>query len=112
MAQPGAGGSDSVPPGGGQPKIEKVNIGPVAPTVGRPITTRQIIIKDLVRLLIVILLFVAFLGTIAFAFVGALTAETATWNNVKALLDLLLPAETALLGVAVAFYMTEAGSSE
>jgi hypothetical protein len=60
--------------------------------------------KDWVRLVIVLALFLIFAGTVFGAFQGAGSNH---WDNVKGLLDLLLPAETALLGTAVAFYMTD-----
>jgi hypothetical protein len=60
--------------------------------------------KESTRVIIVSALLVIFAGTIAGAFWGAASGH---WDNFKALLDLLLPAETALLGTAVAFYMTE-----
>lgn len=63
--------------------------------------------KDFVRLVIVVALFVIFGGTILGAFLGAMLDNGHNWSQVKPLLDLLLPAETALLGVAVAFYMTD-----
>ena len=59
---------------------------------------------EVVRLLIVVLLFAAFITTLVWAFVSA---NGSHWANVKDLLDLLLPAETALLGTAIAFYMTD-----
>jgi len=49
-------------------------------------------------------LILTFGATIAIAF---WLATTAHWTNVKELLDLILPAETALLGTAVAFYMAD-----
>jgi hypothetical protein len=60
--------------------------------------------KELTRLFMVVALFLVFGGTVLGAFHGAGTDH---WANVKALLDVLLPAETALLGTAVAFYMTK-----
>jgi hypothetical protein len=56
-------------------------------------------------LLIVIFLFLIFGVTIGFSILAAFTRGSA-WTNVKDLLGLLLPAETALVGTAVAFYMT------
>jgi hypothetical protein len=60
--------------------------------------------KDPPRIILVVVLSVVFAGTVLGAFLGA---NGDHWGNVKALLDLLLPAQTALLGTAVAFYMTE-----
>jgi len=60
--------------------------------------------REVVRLFIVLLLFLAFILTIVWAFISA---SSAYWTNVKDLLDLILPAETALLGTAIAFYMTD-----
>ena len=51
-------------------------------------------------------LFITFGVTVIGSFVGAMWNGGTQWVNVSHLLDLLLPAETALLGVAVAFYMT------
>jgi hypothetical protein len=63
--------------------------------------------KDRVRVVIVSALFIIFAGTVCGAFFGAMTDGGHNWASVKSLLDLLLPAETALIGVAVAFYMTD-----
>jgi hypothetical protein len=60
--------------------------------------------KDLGRLLILVGLLTLLLVTVIAAF---LAANGPNWAKVKSLLDLLLPAETALLGVAVTFYMTD-----
>jgi hypothetical protein len=60
--------------------------------------------KEPTRIILVVMLSVVFSGTVAGAFWGAGGAH---WDNVKELLDLLIPAETALLGTAVAFYMAE-----
>ena len=76
--------------------------------------------KPSVRRVIVLWLFWIFAGTIGIAAVAALLpcqdheiapGQTVCprWEQTKALMDLLLPAETALLGAAIAFYMTEAG---
>jgi hypothetical protein len=59
---------------------------------------------EVVRLLMVLLLFAAFILTLVWSF---LSASGPHWNNVKGLLDLIFPAETALLGTAIAFYMTD-----
>jgi len=61
-------------------------------------------VREGIRLVIVVLLFAAFIITLVWAFLGA---NGPYWKNVKDLLDLILPAETALLGTAIAFYMTE-----
>jgi hypothetical protein len=68
--------------------------------------TMDEVFDDKVRGRYVILwgLFIIFGVTVIGAFWGAL--QGTHWANFKDLLDLLLPAETALLGVAVAFYMT------
>ena len=63
--------------------------------------------KDQGRNLILWGLSIAFIVTVIGGFVGAMLASGHDWSNIKELLDLLLPAETALLGVAVAFYMTD-----
>jgi hypothetical protein len=73
---------------------------PLKPLPPETVTER----KELTRLIIVVALFLVFGFTVGGAFWGATTSH---WENVKTLLDLLLPAETALLGTAVAFYMTE-----
>jgi hypothetical protein len=66
--------------------------------------------KDLARVIILVALLAIFALTMIGAFVGAMWDNGRDWADVKALLDLLLPAETALLGVAVAFYMTDSGT--
>jgi hypothetical protein len=66
---------------------------------------RQVVAtKDSARLVVLVGLLAAFLTTVVAAF---LAANGPNWPKVGSLLDLLLPAETALLGVAVAFYMTD-----
>lgn len=50
-------------------------------------------------------LFVILAGTIAFSALAAFDGGHA-WDNVQSLLNLLFPAELALIGAAVAFYMT------
>jgi hypothetical protein len=62
---------------------------------------RHLWAQELVRSSLALAL-TAILGlTIIGAFVGALSSN---WPNVKELLQLILPAETALLGGAVGFY--------
>lgn len=61
-----------------------------------------------VRFVIVLLLFAVLILTVVWSF---LSANGPHWNNVKDLLDLLFPAETALLGTAIAFYMSAQGPS-
>jgi hypothetical protein len=61
--------------------------------------------REPIRLLIVILLFTIFGGTIGSA-IYAIFLNSGVWANYKDLLDLILPVETALIGTAVAFYMT------
>jgi cytochrome bd-type quinol oxidase subunit 1 len=60
--------------------------------------------KETVRFIIVLGLVGIFATTVVWAF---LRTGSGSWHNAKNLLDLLLPAETALLGTVVAFYMTE-----
>lgn len=82
------------------------------PRLGPEIEFREkvrIFRREVVRLLIVLLLFLAFLITLIWAFISAGGAH---WSNVKDLLDLILPAETALLGTAIAFYMTDSRGSD
>lgn len=81
----------------------------VSSTTRRPFTFRTRRRGEVARLLIIVLLFAAFGITLVWAFIGA---NGPHWNNVKDLLDLLLPAETALIGTAVAFYMTDPGSRD
>jgi hypothetical protein len=73
---------------------------------GFTISTRS---GEIVRLLIVVLLFTVFGITLVWAFIAA---NGKYWNNVKDLLDLVLPAETALLGTTIAFYMTNPGKGD
>lgn len=61
--------------------------------------------REVIRLLIVILLFLIFGGTIGSSIYAAFLNGNA-WANDKDLLNLILPVETALIGTAVAFYMT------
>lgn len=56
------------------------------------------------QLFLVVVLGIAFLATIAIGMYAAFVAPVETVSNVKGLVDALLPAETALLGGAVAFY--------
>ena len=84
----------------------------LSPAVTRPLTRRErvrIFRREVVRLLIVVFLFAAFLLTLVWSFISA---NGSNWTNVKDLLDLILPAETALLGTAIAFYMTDTRGSD
>lgn len=85
----------------------------ISPLRTRVPLTRQerirIFRREVVRLIIVLFLFSAFIMTIVWAFISA---NSKNWNNVKDLLDLILPAETALLGTAIAFYMVDIGGSD
>ena len=56
------------------------------------------------QLFLVVVLGIAFLATIAIGMYAAFVAPVETLSNVKVLVNTLLPAETALLGTAVAFY--------
>lgn len=56
------------------------------------------------QLFLVVVLGIAFLATIAIGMYAAFVAPMETVSNVKVLVNTLLPAETALLGTAVAFY--------
>jgi hypothetical protein len=81
-------------------------------TVSPPLTIqerRRIFRREVVRLWIVLLLFLAFLITLVWSFISA---NGPYWGNVKDLLDLIFPAETALLGTAIAFYMTDVRGSD
>ena len=60
--------------------------------------------RDFGRLVLVIALALAFVLTVAAALGVALWGDAAAGARVKGVLDLLLPAETALLGAAVAWY--------
>ena len=56
------------------------------------------------QMFLVVVLGIAFLATIAIGMYAAFVAPVETISNVKVLVNTLLPAETALLGTAVAFY--------
>jgi cbb3-type cytochrome oxidase subunit 3 len=56
------------------------------------------------RFALSIVMALIFAGTIIWAFTAA---GTGRWENVKALLDTVLPVETALLGSLIAFYVVE-----
>ena len=56
------------------------------------------------QMFLVVVLGIAFLATIAIGMYAAFVAPVETVSNVKVLVNTLLPAETALLGTAVAFY--------
>jgi len=62
---------------------------------------RHLWAQELVRASLAIILLVLLAGTVGWAFIGA---GGANWANYKELLQLLLPAETALLGSAAGFY--------
>jgi len=63
--------------------------------------------RERVRTAIILSLFLIFGGTVFYAFIRT---GSRSWSNAKELLDLILPAETALLGTAVAFYMIDVPS--
>ncbi len=75
---------------------------------GRQIKERSPVfdlVKDEVVRAAVALLLIALLGVIVvFAFIRA-----SNWNDTKELLDLVLPAVTALLGSALGFYFGKKG---
>lgn len=60
--------------------------------------------REFVRYFITLGILFIFAGTIAGGFAGAMSSH---WDNVKSLLDLLVPAETAALGTLVAFYVID-----
>ncbi len=62
---------------------------------------RHLWAQELVRSGLALVLTAILALTIIGAFIGALSSN---WPNVKELLQLILPAETALLGGAVGFY--------
>jgi hypothetical protein len=62
---------------------------------------RHLWAQELVRASLAIILLVILAVTVGWAFVGA---SGAAWPNYKELLQLVLPAETALLGSASGFY--------
>ena len=71
---------------------------------GRPV---PLWLAELVRSLLAILLVGMFGITVWLSFAGAAkgcSLETSCWANVKELLQLLLPAESALLGTALGYY--------
>jgi hypothetical protein len=61
--------------------------------------------RELTRSLIVICLFTMLAATIGSAICSAFLHGSA-WTRIESLLNLVFPAETALIGTAVAFYMT------
>lgn len=69
----------------------------------RPRLTRfnPLVAQELVRSSMAVLFVLIFAGTITWSF---FLVTGHAWGNVKELLQLLLPAETALLGSAVGFY--------
>jgi hypothetical protein len=62
---------------------------------------RRLWVQELVRASYALILVVIFGITVWAAFIGA---NSANWPNFKELLQVLLPAETALLGSAAGFY--------
>jgi hypothetical protein len=62
---------------------------------------RRLLVQEHARLWIAVGLIGILALTILGAFIGAFSSN---WTNVKDLLQLLLPAETALLGGALGFY--------
>jgi hypothetical protein len=78
---------------------QRVDLGDAVPRgeVSDREPTRKLIVRGLLS---------SFGVTIVGAFGAAVWGSAEAWDNTKSLLDLLLPAETALLGAAVAFYMT------
>jgi hypothetical protein len=65
---------------------------------------RRLWVEELARISLALSFVLLFAGTVIWACGAALWASPAHWGNVKDLLQSLLPAETSLLGGAVAFY--------
>jgi hypothetical protein len=75
--------------------VEKVSAAPVEETRSRYLAPEELVRAGLAFAFVVI-----FAATIGFAFTGV----DEHWASTKELVELLLPAETALLGSAVGFY--------
>jgi hypothetical protein len=60
-----------------------------------------LVLQELARSALALALLGVFVLTITWAF---LNVGTRAWGNTKQLLDVLIPAETAILGIAVGFY--------
>lgn len=69
----------------------------------RPVTSKYdpLVVQELSRTALSLVLAATVLITVVWAFVRT---GSPYWTNTKMLLDLLVPAETALVGAAVAFY--------
>lgn len=64
--------------------------------------------QEVVRAQLAALFTLIFIGTVAYA---CWAATTSHWRNAKELIQILLPAETALIGSATGFYFGSRGAS-
>lgn len=84
---------------GAVPPLEQ----PTAPLRTALGTQRVLAVESVARLLLALSFVVIFFLTVYWAFSGV-EGGNPNWSNTKELLQILLPAETALLGSAVGFY--------
>jgi membrane protein YqaA with SNARE-associated domain len=59
-----------------------------------------------------VILLLIFAGTIYFSFQAAASTSTATWENTKELLQIVLPIETGLLGSVVGYFFGKGRDQE
>lgn len=86
----------------GSDEIEQFEVGSL-PTIGPERRNWHPVLQELVRSSLA-LIFAALLGlTIVWAFLETGKSDL-RWSHTKELLEVILPAETALLGSAVGFY--------
>jgi hypothetical protein len=69
--------------------------------------TRSLVIQEIVRAGLALV----FVGVFALTIVWAFLNVNSNWANTKELLEVLLPAETALIGSAIGFYFGTRSSS-
>jgi hypothetical protein len=95
------------------PEPAELEIGEISPAViaqetvsSRALEFRIKLARELARGFLAFVLAFIFAMTVWWAF---RSAGTNRWNDTKQLLDVLIPAESALLGTAVAFFFSALG---
>ena len=94
-------GSEPRPPGADDWSAPDIEVGPSVPFTTRPVA-RTLVGEALVRAGLAFTFVIIFAATIGWAFLNL--SDPGLWMRTKELIEILLPAETALLGSAVGFY--------